>query len=237
LLDEIGRGGMGIVYRARQPSLNRTVAVKRLLRGSLASPEFVKRFRTEAAAAGSLQHPNIVTIHEVGLHEGEHYLVMDLVEGPNLAKISAEKPLPARRAAKYLKGAAEAIHYAHERGILHRDVKPSNILIDQFDQPRMTDFGLAKRMEGESSITLTGQVLGSPNYMPPEQAASGHGKVGRRSDVYALGATLYHLLTGRPPFVGELLADTLQQVLNSEPVSPRVLNQRVPADLETICIK
>jgi WD40 repeat protein/serine/threonine protein kinase len=237
LLKEVARGGMGIVYRARQVSLDRTVAVKMLLFGPLSSPEFVKRFRAEAAAAASLQHPNIVAIHEVGVHHGQHYFAMDYVEGPGLAKLLAAGPVPAKRAATYLKTIAEAIHYAHERGILHRDLKPSNVLIDANDQPRITDFGLARRLEGESELTVTGQVIGSPNYMPPEQAAGRRRKLSRRSDIYSLGAMLYHLLTGRPPFVGEALADTLEQVLNVEPVSPRLLNPSVPRDLETVCLK
>src|SRR6266571_5284820 len=237
LLEEIARGGMGIVYRARQVSLDRIVAVKMLLFGPLSSPEFVKRFRAEASAAASLQHPNIVAIHEVGVHQGQQFFAMDYVEGQSLAKLLANGPLPARNAASYLKTIAEAIHYAHERGILHRDLKPSNVLIDANDQPRVTDFGLARRLEGDSELTVTGQVLGSPNYMPPEQAAGKRGKISRRSDVYSLGAMLYHLLTGRPPFVGEALTDTLDQVVNSEPVSPRLLNPSVPRDLETICLK
>jgi WD40 repeat protein len=237
LLEELARGGMGIVYRARQVSLDRIVAVKMLLFGPLSSPEFVKRFRMEAEAAASLQHPNIVAIHEVGVHHGQHYFAMDFVEGPSLAKLLASGPLPLKRAATYLKTIAEAIHYAHERGILHRDLKPSNVLIDFSDQPRVTDFGLARRLEGESELTMTGQVIGSPNYMPPEQAAGRRGKLSRRSDIYSLGAMLYHLLTGRPPFVGEALADTLEQVLNVEPVSPRLLNPSVPGDLETVCLK
>jgi serine/threonine protein kinase len=237
LLEEVARGGMGIVYRARHLSLDRIVAVKMLLFGPLSSPEFVKRFRAEASAAASLQHPNIVAIHEVGVHQGQQYFAMDYVEGQSLAKLLANGPLPARSAASYLKTIAEAIHYAHERGILHRDLKPSNVLIDASDQPRVTDFGLARRLEGDSELTVTGQVLGSPNYMPPEQATAKRGKVSRRSDVYSLGAMLYHLLTGRPPFVGEVLTDTLEQVLNSEPVSPRLLNPSAPRDLETICLK
>jgi WD40 repeat protein/serine/threonine protein kinase len=237
LLEEIARGGMGIVYRARQVSLHRIVAVKMLLSGPLSSPEFVKRFRAEASVAASLQHPNIVAIHEVGVHEGQQFFAMDYVEGQSVAKLLSNGPLPARRAAGYLKHIAEAIHYAHERGILHRDLKPSNVLIDASDQPRVTDFGLARRLEGDSELTITGQVLGSPNYMPPEQATGKRGKVSRRSDVYSLGAMLYHLLTGRPPFVGEALTDTLEQVLNAEPVSPRLLNPSVPRDLETICLK
>jgi serine/threonine protein kinase len=237
LLEEIARGGMGIVYRARQVSLDRVVAVKMLLSGPLSSPELVKRFRAEASAAASLLHPNIVAIHEVGVHQGLQYFAMDFVEGQSLAKLLGNGPLPAKRAAAYLKTIAEAIHYAHERGLLHRDLKPSNVLIDSSDQPRVTDFGLARRLEGDSELTLSGQVLGSPNYMPPEQAEAKRGQLSRRSDVYALGAMLYHVLTGRPPFVGETISDTLGQVINSEPVSPRLLNPSVPRDLETLCLK
>ncbi len=237
LLEEIGHGGMGVVYKARQKSLDRIVALKLLLFGPHALPESVKRFRAEAVATAALQHPNIVAIHEVGLCAGQHFLVMDFVAGPSLARLIGNQPLPAKRAAGYVKTIAEAIHYAHERGLLHRDLKPSNILIDANDQPRVTDFGLAKRLVGDSELTVSGQVLGSPNYMPPEQASGKRGTVSRRSDVYALGAILYHALTGRPPFVAEGLADTVQQVLNVEPVSPRVLNPRLPADLETVCVK
>src|SRR6266511_2519715 len=237
LLEETARGGMGIGYRARQVSLGRIVAVKMLLFGPLSRPAFVTRFRAEASAAASLQHPNIVAIHEVGVHQGQHYFAMDYVQGSSLAKVLSNGPLPARGAASYLKTIAEAIHYAHERGILHRDLKPSNVLIDADDQPRVTDFGLARRLEGDSELTVTSQVLGSPNYMPPEQAVGRRGKVSRRSDVYSIGATLYHVLTGRPPFVGEALTDTLDRVLNTEPVSPRLLNPSLPRDLETICLK
>ena len=244
LLEEIARGGMGIVYKARQKSLDRIVALKLLLFGPQASPEFAKRFRAEAVLAASLQHPNIVAIHEVGVHEGQQFFVMDYVAGPSLARLVGRQPLPARRAAGYLKTVAEAVHYAHERGILHRDLKPSNVLIDANDQPRVTDFGLAKQLTSTSDFglrtsdfTITGQVLGSPNYIPPEQALGKRGKLSRQSDVYALGAMLYHLLTGRPPFQGESLTDTLQQVLNTEPLAPRSLNPSVPRDLETICLK
>ena len=165
---------------------------------------------------------------------------MDYVEGQSLAKLISDfgfRISDFKRAVGYLKTIAEAIHYAHERGILHRDLKPSNVLIDANDQPRVTDFGLARRLEGDSELTVTGQVLGSPNYMPPEQAGGRRGKVSRRSDVYSLGAMLYHLLTGRPPFGGEALTETLEQVLNSEPISPRLLNPSLPRDLETICLK
>jgi WD40 repeat protein/serine/threonine protein kinase len=237
LLEEIARGGMGVVYKARQKSLGRVVAMKMLLFGGESGKDLAQRFRAEAAAAASLQHPNIVAIHEVGAHEGQPFFAMDFIEGQSLARLSAGQPLPAARAARYVKIVAEAIHYAHERGILHRDLKPSNVLIDPFDQPRVTDFGLAKRLHHDSELTLSGQVLGSPNYMPPEQAAAKRGLVGRRSDVYSLGAILYHLLTGRPPFVGETLTDTLHDVLEKEPVSLRLLNPSVPPDLETLCLK
>ncbi len=237
LLEEIARGGMGVVYRARQSSLGRIVALKMMLSGPRSSPELVKRFRAEASASASLQHPNIVAIHEVGVHQDQQYFAMDFVEGQSLAKMLATGPLPGKRAAGYLKTIAEAIHYAHERGLLHRDLKPSNVLIDGADQPRVTDFGLARRLESNSELTLSGQVLGSPNYMPPEQAGAKRGQLSRRSDVYALGAMLYHLLTGRPPFIGETIADTLRQVIDSEPVSPRLLNPSVPRDLETLCLK
>jgi WD40 repeat protein/predicted Ser/Thr protein kinase len=238
LLDEIARGGMGVVYKARQRNLGRVVAVKLILAGSLAGKEFVQRFRTESAAAAILQHPNIVAIHDVGVHDGRHYFSMDYVEGQNLAQLVGQQPLPASKAARYVQIIAEAIHYAHERGILHRDLKPSNVLIDAAnDQPRITDFGLARRLDGNSSLTLTGQVLGSPNFMPPEQAGGGHGKVGRPSDVYALGGILYHLLTARAPFQADSLDHLLTQVLQAEPVSPRLLNPSVPRDLETIALK
>ncbi len=237
LLERVGQGGMGIVYRARQISLDRIVAVKVLPQGALAIKEQVLRFRTEAAAAGSLQHPNIVAIHEVGLWEDRHYLVMDFVEGQTLAELARGGPLRRRRAARYVQQIAEAVHHAHEHGILHRDLKPSNVLIDAGDQPRITDFGLAKRLESGADLTLSGQVLGSPQYMAPEQADGRHRQAGRRTDVYALGATLYHLLTGRPPFIGETLADILPQVVNDQPLRPRQLNPAVPVDLETICLK
>jgi eukaryotic-like serine/threonine-protein kinase len=238
LLEEIARGGMGVVYRARQVSLNRTVAVKMLLAGRVAIKDFVQRFRTESAAAASLQHPNIVAIHEVGFAEGQHFFAMDFVEGLTLGQLAAQGPLPARHATRYLKAVAEAIHFAHERNVLHRDLKPSNVLIDSAtDQPRVTDFGLAKRLEAETELTLSGQVLGSPNYMSPEQAVAKRGTIGKRSDVYSLGAILYHLLTGRPPFQGETLTDVLHQVVNDEPLKPHLLAPRLPRDLETICLK
>jgi serine/threonine protein kinase len=213
-LKEIGRG---VVFKARQVSLNRIVAVKMMALGPEASPELVRRFRDEAVSAASLRHPNIVAIHEVGIHEGQHFFAMDYIAGQSLAQLAYNQPLPARRAVAYLRTIAEAVHYAHERGILHRDLKPSNVLIDASDQPHVVDFGLARRLEGDDRLTVTGQMLGSPHYVPPEQAAGQQTRVSRRTDVYALGATLYHLLTGRPPFQAESLTQTLDLVLHADP--------------------
>src|SRR2546427_5734871 len=263
LLEEIARGGMGVVYRARHLKLERIVAVKMILAGQFASQQIIQRFRGEVMAAALLQHQNIVAIHDVGIHDGQHYFSMDYVEGQNLSQLVSNRPLPPAKAARYVKLVAVAIHYAHQQGILHRDLKPSNVLVDTSDQPRITDFGLAKRFgvppsggqaSGSakagtpnepaeagtpymSSFTLSGQMLGSPNFMPPEQASSQRGKVGRHSDVYGLGAILYHLLTARPPFQAESFESVIHQLLNTEPVSPRLLNSSVPPDLETICVK
>jgi eukaryotic-like serine/threonine-protein kinase len=243
LLQEIARGGMGVVWKARQVSLNRTVAVKMLLAGRFSSPEFVQRFRAEAEAAANLQHPNIVAIHEVGEHEGLQYFSMDYVDGQSLAERARENPLPPEMAADYLRTIAEAIHYAHQRGILHRDLKPSNVLIDAQDRPRVTDFGLAKRLTDselgtqDSELTVSGQVLGTPSYMSPEQASGRRGAVTVASDVYSLGAIFYFLLTGRPPFAAESMEGVLDQVLHREPASLRLLKPTMPRDLETICLK
>jgi eukaryotic-like serine/threonine-protein kinase len=237
LLEEIGRGGMGVVYRARQISLNRTVALKMILSGQFASKQEVLRFRAEAEAAANLRHPNIVAIHETGEQEGRHYFSMDYVRGRNLAEISHDGPLPARRVARYASIMAAGIHYAHEQGVLHRDLKPSNLLIDENDQPRITDFGLARRARGDFGLTVTGQLPGSPNFMPPEQTSGKSGKAGPASDVYGLGAIVYHLLTGRPPFQAETIEDVLRQLHESDPVAPRLLNPNIPRDLETICLK
>jgi serine/threonine protein kinase/phospholipid N-methyltransferase len=237
LLEEIARGGMGVVWKARQVSLNRIVAVKVLLAGRFSSPEFVQRFRAEAEAAASLQHPNIVAIYEVGEHEGQQYFSMEYVDGKNLAEVVRDGPLPAKKAAAYVKTIAETIYFAHQRGILHRDLKPSNVLIDASNQPHITDFGLAKQMHSDAGLTLTGAVLGTPSYMPPEQAAGRRDAVGPASDVYSLGALLYHLLTGRPPFAAPSVEEVLARVLAEAPAPPRQLNPALPLDLDTICLK
>ncbi|MBC8872543.1 MAG: protein kinase [Planctomycetes bacterium] len=237
LLEEIARGGMGVVYKARQVSLNRIVALKMILAGQLASEEDVQRFHAEAEAAANLDHPGIVPIHEVGQHEGQHYFSMGFVEGSSLSAKVADGPLPPKKAAEHTKKVAEAVAFAHEHGVIHRDLKPANVLLDAKDQPRVTDFGLAKKVEGDSGLTVTGQILGTPGYMPPEQASGKIDEVTETADVYSLGAILYNLLTGRPPFQADNPLDTLMQVLEREPVSPRTLNPKVPQDLETICLK
>lgn len=237
LLEEIARGGMGVVFRARQKSLDRIVALKLVIGGPVASAAALERFQAEAQTAGSLQHPNIVAIHEVGAHEGQAYFSMDFIEGRDLAQVLRDGPLPPRQAAGYVKAIAKAIEYAHQRGILHRDLKPSNVLIDPFDRPRITDFGLAKRLSGDSELTVSGQVLGSPNFMAPEQARGVHAKTGPWSDVYSIGAVLYHLITGRPPFQAATLTEVLRQVVANAPAAPRLLNPSLPIDLETICLK
>lgn len=237
LLAEIARGGMGVIYKARHVGLDRVVALKMILAGQLAAEADIVRFRSEAAAAAALQHPHIVAVHEVGELDGQYYFTMDFVEGQSLADLVRVNPLPALRAAEYVKKLALAIHYAHEQGTLHRDLKPPNVLIDRFDEPRITDFGLAKRTAGGSDLTHAGQIMGTPSYMPPEQAQGKHDLVGPASDVYALGAILYELLTGRPPFRAETPLDTLLQVLDAEPAAPRLLNPKAPRDLEDICLK
>jgi WD40 repeat protein len=235
LISEIARGGMGVVYRARQVSLNRPVALKMILAGQLASEADVKRFHLEAEAAANLDHPGIVPIYEIGEHQGQHFFSMGFVEGTSLAAKVADGPLPPSEAASLTRQVAEAMHYAHDKGVIHRDLKPGNVLLDSHGRPKVTDFGLAKKLQSDSGLTQTGQVMGTPSYMPPEQA---EGKeVGPLADVYALGAVLYCLLTGRPPFAASSALDTLLQVQEREPVPPRQLNAAVPRNLETIALK
>jgi WD40 repeat protein len=235
LLREIARGGMGVVYRARQVSLNRPVALKMILAGQLASDDEVKRFYMEAEAAANLDHPGIVPIYEIGEHEGQHFFSMGFVEGTSLAAKVADGPLPPREAATMTMKVAEAVQFAHEKGVIHRDLKPANVLLDAQGQPKVTDFGLAKKLKADSGLTHTGQVMGTPSYMPPEQAEGKN--VGPPADVYALGAILYCLLTGRPPFQAATPMDTLLQVVGQDPVPVRQLNATVPRDLGTICLK
>ncbi len=237
ILREIARGGMGVVFQARQVSLNRLVALKMILAGQLADDTDVKRFYNEAEAAANLDHPGIVPIYEVGQHEGQHYFSMGFVEGQSLSQRLADGPLPAREAAELIRRVSEAIEYAHQHGVIHRDLKPANILLDASGNPRVTDFGLAKRVQGDSGLTGSGQIMGTPSYMPPEQAGGPRGEVGPAADVYSLGATLYALLTGRPPFQAASAMDTVLQVVSEEPVPPRRLNPAVDRDLETICLK
>jgi|GEM_PF-3287207 len=237
LLEEIARGGMGVVYKARQVSLNRIVAVKMILAGELAAEEDVLRFHTEAEAAANLQHHNIVKIHGVGEHEGQHYFSMEYVEGQNLGQLIHGVPLPPKRAARYMQQIAEAIDYAHRQGVLHRDIKPSNVLVDGFDHARVMDFGLAKRVEADSRLTATGQILGTPAYMSPEQVTGDSRQVGPAADVFSLGAVFYELLTGRPPFQGRSHFEILLQVRDVDPELPQKVNPQVPRELAMICLK
>jgi WD40 repeat protein/tRNA A-37 threonylcarbamoyl transferase component Bud32 len=237
LLRKVAQGGMGVVFQARQQTLSRVVALKMILAGRLATEAEVRRFRAEAEAAARLDHPGIVPIYEVGEHAGHHFFAMGFVEGGSLADRLKGGPLPPREAAKLIEQVARAVAYAHERGIVHRDLKPANVLLDRDGRPRVTDFGLARMLAGEAHLTVSGQVVGTPSYMPPEQAAGKSEQIGPAADVYALGATLYCLLTGRPPFQAASVLETLKQVLEREPVPPRQLNAAVPRDLETVCLK
>jgi serine/threonine protein kinase/formylglycine-generating enzyme required for sulfatase activity len=238
LLGEIARGGMGVVYKARQGKLNRLVALKMIRAGELADAEHVRRFYAEAEAAAKLDHPGIVAIYEVGALNGQHFYSMAFVEGSSLNdRVKQDGPLSPRRAAELMRSVALAVQFAHDKGIVHRDIKPQNILLDEREQPRVADFGLAKQVQASAELTAEGQIMGTPSYMPPEQAAGAIRNIGPASDVYSLGATLYFLLTGRPPFQTASTAETIRQVIESGPVSPRNLNAAIPRDLETICLK
>ena len=237
LLSEIARGGMGIVYRARQLSANRIVALKTIRSGELADADEVRRFRIEAEAAANLDHPGIVPVFDVGEIDGQQYFSMGYVEGPSLASEIADGPLPPRRAADLVCKLCEAIAYAHEQGIVHRDLKPANVLLADGDRPRVTDFGLAKRVSDDSGLTATGQVLGTPSYMSPEQAGGETEKIGPPSDIYSLGAIFYCLVTARPPFQAATIPETILQVLMKEPLSVRRLNAAIDRDLDTIIHK
>ena len=237
LLEEIGRGGQGVVFRARQKSLNRTVALKVIGLGQWASKAHLKRFRLEAEAAARLEHPGIVPIHEVGERDGSCYFSMKFVEGGQLDEVVKREPMPIRRAVELIAKVARTVHYAHEHGILHRDIKPGNILLDAKGEPHLTDFGLARLVESESTVTRTMEVLGTPSYMAPEQAVGNNAAVSSVTDVYGLGAVLYQLLTGQPPFAGGTTYETIKLLLDTEPRQPRLLNPKIDRDLSTICLK
>jgi serine/threonine protein kinase len=236
ILDVIARGGMGVVYKARELALNRLVAIKMILSGAHASEEELARFRNEAETVARLQHPNIVQIHAIGVHEGVPFIALELVGGGNLAQKTAGQTMPAGQAAALIETLARAVHHAHQRDVIHRDLKPSNVLLTDDGAPKICDFGLAKQLQAGAGHTRTGTVLGTPSFMAPEQAAGQTQAIGPLSDVYALGAILYALLTGRPPFLGATERETVDQVCSCEPVAPSQLQGNVPRDLETICL-
>src|SRR5579862_4505759 len=262
ILEELGRGGMGVVYQARQLGLHRIVALKMVLAGIQAGPKELARFRAEAEAIARLQHPNIVQIYDVGEAAGRPFFVLEYVAGGSLAQHLQGKPQPVRIAAQLVETLARAVHAAHSNGVIHRDLKPANVLLQVADSsfqsdtinnpavsilqsaiPKITDFGVAKCADGDGAApdfrgaTVTGELLGTPNYMAPEQAMVPRQPVGPAADIYALGAILYELLTGRPPFVGETPLATVLQTLHNDPVSVTSLQPNVPRDLETICLK
>jgi len=237
LLEQIGRGGQGVVFRARQKSLNRIVALKVIGLGHWATEAHLKRFRLEAEAAASLEHPGIVPIHEVGERDGSCYFSMKFVEGGQLDEVVRRSPMSIRQAVELIAKVARTVHYAHEHGILHRDIKPGNILLDQKGEPHLTDFGLARLVESESSVTHTLEVLGTPSYMAPEQAVGNNAAISSVTDVYGLGAVLYQLLTSQPPFAGGTTYETIKLLLDTEPRQPRLLNPKIDRDLSTICLK
>ena len=237
LLEEIGRGGQGVVYRARQKSLNRIVALKVIGLAHWATEAHVKRLRMEAEAAAHLDDPRIVPIYEIGERDGACYFSMKLIEGGQLDKVVGSELMPGRKAAELIAKLARTLDYAHQHGVLHRDVKPGNILIDVKGEPHLTDFGLARLVETESTVTRTLEVLGTPSYMAPEQAVGNNTQLTGATDVYGLGAVLYQLLTGHPPFAGGTTYETVRLVLETQPRQPRLWNPKVDRDLETICLK
>lgn len=267
LLEKIGQGGMGVVFKARQPRLRRMVALKMIRSQELASPDELRRFYREANAAATFDHPGIVPVYEAGEHAGQPYFCMALVEGKSLALEVASGPLPPKLACQWMEKIAEAVHFAHQKGVIHRDLKPANILLQRVEAgsssprdgstlasggasspasggldaesflPRITDFGLAKRVEGDDGLTSEGMILGTPSYMSPEQASGQNDKIGPAADIYSLGATLYHLLTGRAPFQSANRRETVRQVLDLEAIPPRRLIPSLPRDLETVCLK
>src|SRR5437773_970766 len=243
LIEELGRGGMGVVYKAWERTLKRFVALKMILRGEHATSTDLSRFEKEAEATAALSHPNIVPVYQVGQVDGQAYFSMKCVEGTTLAARIKSGPLPPRDAARYLLAISRAVHHAHQKGILHRDLKPGNVLIDVDDQPLVTDFGLAKSAAGGPSLTGTGAILGTPSYMAPEQAGgswpgqTANPDIGPAADIYSLGAILYECLTGRSPFLAASPVETLLLVRSEEAVRPRLLNPRIDLDLELICRK
>jgi serine/threonine protein kinase/Tfp pilus assembly protein PilF len=237
LLEEVGRGGQGVVFRARQKSLNRIVALKVISLGQWASKAHLRRFRLEAEAAARLEHPGIVPIHEVGERDGSCYFSMKFIEGGQLDEVIRREPMSIRHAVELIAKVARTVHYAHGHGILHRDIKPGNILLDDEGEPHLTDFGLARLVETESTVTRTLEVLGTPSYMAPEQAVGNNAQVTGATDVYGLGAVLYQLLTGQPPFAGGTTYETIKLLLDTEPRQPRLLNPKIDRDLSTICLK
>jgi eukaryotic-like serine/threonine-protein kinase len=234
IIEEIGRGGMGVVYKARQLKLNRIVALKMIL-AVPASEAAVRRFQTEAEAGAALDHPGIVPVHDVGQFAGRHFICMGFVDGESLEGRVARGSLCPERAARIGADVAEAIQHAHDRGIIHRDLKPANILIDASGRPRVTDFGLARKLDSAEDVAIPGRIYGTPAYMSPEQAVGRIDLVGPASDIYSLGAILYRLLTGRPPFEGKCVRETIRQVLEDEPRPPRSIDPSIPEALEVIC--
>src|SRR5437867_5990330 len=237
LLEEIGRGGQGVVYRARQKSLNRIVALKVIGLAHWATEAHVKRFRMEAEAAAHLDDPRIVPIYEIGERDGACYFSMKLIEGGQLDKIIGSELMQFRKAAELMAKLAHTLHHAHQNGVLHRDVKPGNILLDTKGEPHLTDFGLARLVETESTVTRTLEVLGTPSYMAPEQAAGNNAQLTSATDVYGLGAVFYQLLIGHPPFAGGTTYETVRMVLETQPRPPRLWNPKVDRDLATILLK